>query len=502
MRIFSLLSVLTLPLLAQDGGQLYGLYCSACHGADGKGATGGQFPPLAESPWVLGNAERPIKIVLHGIHQPIEVNGKTYNLEMPPQGAALTDDHIAAILTYVRASWGNKDSAVSIDQVKKVRAATASRNQHWTAEELLKLHPLETEEPPLANLISYYYKGKFPSLPDFSELKPDAVEEEPTGTIDYSSYANTDHFAMVWEGELETPGGKHDFSLDSDDCSRLFIDGNLVAEIKTPGGMGRTVKKALSMLAGVHEVRVEYMELTNKEGLAVGVKFQNENSVRWLSKDKGMAWNKRWPEIMLKPTGGRPVIYRNFIQGTTARGIGVGFPGAVNLAYSADHCTMELLWPGNFIDAGRHWTDRGIGFEPPAGDQVFAISKQRAFAFASETTASWPAASEASMRFRGYQLSTEGNPTFITEVANAKVLDRYQALPGQKPALQRVVQLDGKASVPITLLICQGPFKDNQPNAFSIGACNVTVEGAAFRYLPDLVVLDLSNAAATLRYTW
>jgi mono/diheme cytochrome c family protein len=34
---------LTTPLLAQDGGQLYTLYCSACHGADGKGAANGTF---------------------------------------------------------------------------------------------------------------------------------------------------------------------------------------------------------------------------------------------------------------------------------------------------------------------------------------------------------------------------------------------------------------------------------------------------------------------------
>ena len=84
---------------AQDGGQLYATYCAACHADDGKGATGGQFPPLAGSPWVKGTADRMIMTVLHGITGPVEVLGKTYNLEMPPQGAVLADDAIAAIAT-------------------------------------------------------------------------------------------------------------------------------------------------------------------------------------------------------------------------------------------------------------------------------------------------------------------------------------------------------------------------------------------------------------------
>lgn len=81
---------LATSLLAQDGEQLFTLYCSACHGTDGKGATGGAFPPLAGSPWVEGDPKRSVAIVLKGIHGPIEVNGRSYNLEMPPQEAALT----------------------------------------------------------------------------------------------------------------------------------------------------------------------------------------------------------------------------------------------------------------------------------------------------------------------------------------------------------------------------------------------------------------------------
>jgi mono/diheme cytochrome c family protein len=500
-KILFLLS-LALPLAAQDGGQLYGLYCSACHGADGKGATGGQFPPLAGSPWPMGNPDRGIKIVLHGLHQPVEVNGKTYNLEMPPQGAALPDDQIAAILTHVRSSWGNKAAAVSVDQVKKVRAATMQRKEHWTAAELLKQHPLENAKPALANLISHHYKGSFTSMPDFSKLKPDAVEEEPSGLIDYSSYAKTDHFAMTWEGDLETPGGKHEFYLDSDDGSRLWVDGKVVAEIKTLGPVGRTVKKGVDLKPGTHKIRLEYFEFTANEGLSVGVKFAKQRSILWLSKEKGSSAVKTWPEIMLKPSADRPVIYRNFIQGTTARGIGVGFPGWINIAYSADHLSAELLWTGDFIDAGHHWTDRGVGYEPPASKKVFALSKVGAFSFASESTTAWPATAEIPVRFRGYQLSPEGNPTFLVDAAKARVLDGYEAVTHPGPAMLRTLRVEGKPTQTISLLVYEGNLQTKQPDRFSAEGLSVTVTGGQFRYSNNTVVLDLTAAQSQLRYNW
>ena len=175
---------------AQDGGQLFTLYCSACHGVDGKGAGDGAFPPLADSPWLTGDADRAIKVVLHGLTGPVQVAGKSYNLEMPPQGGSLPDDQIAAILTHVRSAWGNKAPAVSKDLVSKIRAATASRTEHWTAAEILKLHPLE-EVPPIADLISHVYTGNWSNFPNFASLKPDAVEEEHAGRISLGKLGKT-----------------------------------------------------------------------------------------------------------------------------------------------------------------------------------------------------------------------------------------------------------------------------------------------------------------------
>lgn len=104
---------------AADGKAVYAT-CQACHQADGKGLPGA-FPPLAESEWVNGPVENLIRIQLRGLQGPITVKGQQFNSVMPPN-ATMSDDEIAAVLTYVRSNFGNKSSAVTADQVKALRS--------------------------------------------------------------------------------------------------------------------------------------------------------------------------------------------------------------------------------------------------------------------------------------------------------------------------------------------------------------------------------------------
>lgn len=122
---------------AVNGGEVYNRICVACHQSNGQGVPGA-FPPLAGSDWLSGDAVIPIKIVLHGLQGPINVEGNTYNGVMPAWGAQLTDEEIAAVLTYARANWGNSASEIGPETVKNVRNETSSRVNNWTAEELKK----------------------------------------------------------------------------------------------------------------------------------------------------------------------------------------------------------------------------------------------------------------------------------------------------------------------------------------------------------------------------
>jgi mono/diheme cytochrome c family protein len=66
----------------------------------------------------------------------IVLNGKSGGeLSMPPL-RTLDDEAIAAVLTYLRRSWGHESSAVAVDQVQAIRAETAEREEPWTEAEL------------------------------------------------------------------------------------------------------------------------------------------------------------------------------------------------------------------------------------------------------------------------------------------------------------------------------------------------------------------------------
>jgi len=98
-----------------------------------------QFPPLVGSEWVVGNEERLVRIILHGVTGEIEVEGETFNGAMPTWGAMFKDDEVAAVASYVRRSWGNKAPPILTATVTRVRAQHASRTTPWTVAELFRL---------------------------------------------------------------------------------------------------------------------------------------------------------------------------------------------------------------------------------------------------------------------------------------------------------------------------------------------------------------------------
>ena len=123
-------------LLFDSGKQTFAGLCAACHQPTGKGLEG-LAPPLADSEWVLGDPERIVKVVMHGLRGPIKVKGVAYSYDMPAAGF-LTDEQIAGVLTYIRREWDHAAPPVPVDLVQKIRADTKGRTDAWTEPELLK----------------------------------------------------------------------------------------------------------------------------------------------------------------------------------------------------------------------------------------------------------------------------------------------------------------------------------------------------------------------------
>ena len=102
-----------------SGKAVYRQYCLSCHQADGGGVDG-MNPPLNKTSWVLGDKTRLTNVLLNGL-QGVDIDGEPYNNVMASHDF-LTDQQIADVLTFIRNSFGNKASAVTVGEVKTVRA--------------------------------------------------------------------------------------------------------------------------------------------------------------------------------------------------------------------------------------------------------------------------------------------------------------------------------------------------------------------------------------------
>lgn len=116
-------------------GKVQYMVCAACHGQNGEG--GPIAPPLAGAEWVTGPVSNLIRIQLRGLQGPITVAGKEYNFPAPMAALAYqTDEQVAAVLTYVRNSFGNKAPAVKPEQVAALRGEVGK--PPLTAADLIK----------------------------------------------------------------------------------------------------------------------------------------------------------------------------------------------------------------------------------------------------------------------------------------------------------------------------------------------------------------------------
>ena len=128
--------------------------------------------------------------------------------------------------------------------------------------------------------------------------------------------------------------------------------------------------------------------------------------------------------IVLKPVD-EPIIYRNFIEGLSPRGIAVGYPEQVNIGFDAERIALGLIWQGPFIDASRHWNDRGVGNQVPLGDNLLSFPLEVPLAKLESLAAPWPGAParEQGYTFRGYRLDKSQRPTFLYTLPGVAVAD-------------------------------------------------------------------------------
>lgn len=123
------LQKLTKDTMLVEGKRVYAASCLMCHQEKGEGVDA-VFPPLAKADYLtkLSDAlDRTalIEIPLKGLTGKITVNGKDYTSVMPPV-SGLSDEDLASVLTYITNSWGNSAKPVTVEEVQRIRSASAN----------------------------------------------------------------------------------------------------------------------------------------------------------------------------------------------------------------------------------------------------------------------------------------------------------------------------------------------------------------------------------------
>ncbi len=211
------------------------------------------------------------------------------------------------------------------------------------------------------------------------------------------------------------------------------------------------------------------------------------------------------------------VVYRNFIEGAGTRAIGVGYPAKLNLAFDANDLRLAMIWHGAFIDAAKHWTGRGAGFERPLGDNIFNLPVGIPFARLDGSQSAWPQtpAKESGYVFRGYRLGEQRNPTFLYSCGDVRIED-YPAPVGESDffVLHRTISL-ASPSPPSNLWFraaAAGRIETQSDGAYKIDdrlTLKITGPGkpevrqsAGKNELIVPVVFDGDKATITVTYDW
>jgi hypothetical protein len=188
---------------------------------------------------------------------------------------------------------------------------------------------------------------------------------------------------------------------------------------------------------GEHSFRLEYFQAAGFAELFVawrGPDFVMTPLSKWLPRGWEHGAKKAEDDNVGLPlvVGKEPIVYRNFITGAGNRGIGVGYPGQMNIAWSAETMNLALIWRGAFIDAARHWRGRGGGFQPPMGYDVVSPAGEPAppLAYLSSPDATWPRLGKderaEDFHWKGYSLDARRYPTFSYEWNGIEAAETFE----------------------------------------------------------------------------
>jgi plastocyanin len=364
------------------------------------------------------------------------------------------------------------------------------------------------------------YLGNWKQLPDFAKLTPHRTGKVDDNLIQVKLDDYKNEFGVVFTGKFVAPKrGSYRFFLSSDDGARIKIDGKEVLAHDGIHPASDIQEKGINLEKGDHEFCLEYFQGGGDIQIYAAYKG-SDTQITPLSKWLHPKWKvgtKKKAEFAPIPlvVADEPVVYRNFIQGAGNRGIAVGYPGGVNIAWSAESMNLSILWRGAFIDASKHWNSRGGGHQNPLGYEVLAPTGEvtPALFVADKPDAEWPKW-EKGTRFegfawKGYTLDEKRSPTFRYTWKGAEIEESFTATGnGNKadgdPTLVRTVKITGELPANTWFRLATGNGIEQQNGFFECqsGSTPFRISAEGAKLAGKNLVVPAKAGTIAITYEW
>ena len=210
-----------------------------------------------------------------------------------------------------------------------------------------------------------------------------------------------------------------------------------------------------------------------------------------LGGDPGQQRDALWQFLSRGPEAGEPaglvleplvlevrdeaVIVRRAFPGIGKRGIGVGYPGGINLAFDAAQMRLASVWSGGFIEASGLWRGQGSGQARILGKDTVNFPPGPAFAVLDSPAAAWPALDatpgKSPFTFKGYTLDAQQRPTFRYVAGDFAVEDVFierRDVAG-KPFLERTLKIAAPSAGLHFRVAVEKLIEPRGANEFAIG---------------------------------
>lgn len=169
------------------------------------------------------------------------------------------------------------------------------------------------------------------------------------------------------------------------------------------------------------------------------------------------------------------VIVRRAFPGIGKRGIGVGYPGGINLAFDAAQMRLGSVWTGRFIEASGLWRGQGSGQAHLLGKDTVNFPPGPAFAVLDSPETPWPAIDETPRKspftFQGYTLDAQQRPTLRYAVDGVTVEDFFTERrdPTGKLYLERTLKIPAPPAGMYFRVAVEKGIEPRDSNTFAIG---------------------------------